>query len=466
MALVLGSSEVASAATLKANYQLRGSLASEVAGAPELVSLGAGNRFAFEVVDGERRQVLAFPKGNGVSLATTGLVDPRSYSVAMTFRLAEVARYRRILDFSGSTSDDGFYNLFGRAVIYGGGVASEGAVFDESYVQIAFTSAPTVAGAQRVVAYVNGVEVAVATVSKDFDLGPGALRLFKDNTSGPAGGEESAGALACLLVYDGTLTPEEVGAIAADPSLCPAPRSVPGRAKAFATSKPELRRLGRRSVVDTGLTVRCPIGTAPCRVRARVNRVRAGGRAGAAKSGLLGAGRLTLPAGASTKLLIRLSASGAKALHRAGSLRVRVTAKITEPGGGSASAGQTGRIEAPRPPAFKTGTYTGTTSQGLPIFVSVGRTSIRSVFFRWRIRCADGKVHTNAISFQGERIRRGRFSFGSTLETGGSVRMSGRIRDARASGTLSRTGASAFGTKCAARKIGWSARASGVELPD
>lgn len=461
--IFLGGSEGAGAATLKANYQLQGDRTSEVAGAPELADLGTGNRFAFEKVDGIRRQVLAFPKGNGLALDTTGLVDPSNYSVALVFRLAQTDGFRRILDFSNSTSDNGFYNFFGKAVIYGPGAASRGIVFDDSYAQVVFTSAATGAGRQRVVAYVNGSEVVAASASKDFDLGAGTMRFFQDNTSGPAGGEESAGAVACVLVYDGALTAEEVGQVAADPTLCPAPRPVPRRVETSRTGKPHLTRLGRGLAVDTGLTVRCPIGALPCPVSARVDIARSGRGAPAAATRRLGAARFRLTAGASTRVLVRLSARGAKALREAGSLPVRVSARITAPGGRGASARQSGRLEAPRPPAFRRGPYTGTTSQGLPIFIGVGRTSIQTIFFRWRARCADGKVHTNVASFNGERIRKGRFSFDRDLGTGGSVHMSGRIRGARAAGTLSRTGASAFGTKCNVEGIRWHARASGVE---
>lgn len=464
-AIALGGGESAGAATLKANYQLQGSLASAVAGAPDLANLGAGNRFVFETVDGARREVLRFPKGNGLALSTAGLVDPRSYSVVLLFRLDDLERFRRILDFSNSTSDNGFYDYSGNAVIYGsdGRPSRGGIVFDESYAQVAFTSAPAADGSQRVVAYVNGAEVVAATASKDFDLGAGMLRLFQDNTSGPAGGEESAGALACLLVYDGVLTADEVGQLATEPALCPAPRPTPRRAKALVTGKPKLRDSGpgRSPLVDTGLTVRCPIGTTPCSVRGHVDVAGSGGQVPAGRR--LGAIGFSLQAGASTKVLVRLSAAGARVLREAGSLRVRVEAKIAVRGGKGISARQTGRITAPKPPAFRTGVYTGTTSQGLPILFFVGKTRIQSVFFRWRARCADGKVHTNAITFRGESVRRGRFSFRRALEAGGSIRMTGRIKGARASGTLSRAGASAFGTKCPAKSIGWNARASGIE---
>lgn len=461
--LVLGVAGSASAATLKGSYQLQGSLASAVGGAPALTALGPGNRFVRETVDGVNRQVLRFPKGGGLALSTSGLVDPRSYSVVLLFRLDELRGFRRILDFSDSTADNGFYDYSGNAVIYGsdGGATRSGIVFDESYAQAILTSAPA-GDSQRVVAYVNGTEVVAATAPKDFDLGPGTLRLFQDNVKGPAGGEESAGALACLLVYDGVLSAEEIGQLTGDPTLCPAPRPTPRRAKAFATGRPELRERGKALLVDTGLTVRCPIGPTPCRVRGRVDAVESARRIPEAIRNL-GTSRLSLQAGASTRVMVRLSGAGARALRGAGSLRVSASATIEVPGGQGASARRRGRIAAPKPPPFRTGLYTGTTSQELPIFVSVGPRAIRSVLFRWRARCADGKLHTNTVSFRGDSIRKGRFAFRRTLETGGSVRVAGRIRGAFAWGTLIRRGASAFGTKCPAAEIHWRVRVTGIE---
>jgi hypothetical protein len=117
----VGGVESASAATLRAEYRFQGDLASEVTGAPELSSVGGGNRFVFERVNGlGRHQVLSFPEGNGLSLATAGLVDPTNNSVVVVFRLADTSGYRRILDFAGGISDTGLYNLDGRVALYGG----------------------------------------------------------------------------------------------------------------------------------------------------------------------------------------------------------------------------------------------------------------------------------------------------------------------------------------------------------
>jgi hypothetical protein len=94
-------------------------------------------------------------------------------------------------------------------------------------VQVTLTSETTLAGSQWSVAYVNGSPIAAAATSADFDLGSGALRLFRDNIKGFGRGEQSAGALACVLLYDGALTTAEVRQVAADRTLCPAPKPTP-----------------------------------------------------------------------------------------------------------------------------------------------------------------------------------------------------------------------------------------------
>ncbi|HKG02954.1 MAG TPA: LamG-like jellyroll fold domain-containing protein, partial [Conexibacter sp.] len=225
---ILAGGGAAEAATLKAAYQLQGSRSSEVAGAPDLVDLAPGNVFTTETVGGTTRQLLAFPEGSGVSLATAGLIDQTSFSVVMVFRLAEVSGFRRLLDFSGGSSDLGLYVQSGAVRLYGSGgaYAVDPSVAASSYVQIALTSEGNVDGTQSVDAYVDGDLRAFSEgAGTNFSLRSGILRFFKDDSS--FGGEESSGAVACVAVYDGALTPEEVGEHAADPARCTPPPPPP-----------------------------------------------------------------------------------------------------------------------------------------------------------------------------------------------------------------------------------------------
>jgi hypothetical protein len=160
---------------------------------------------------------------------------------------------------------------------------------------------------------------------------------------------------------------------------------------------------------------------------------------------------------------VQLSKRGAKILRAAGTLKVRVSAEI-KVNGRTARAQQAGRIVAPRPPAFRPGKYTGATSQDLPISLAVSRTEVRSVVFRWRATCGDGKTHTNTVVLRGRaRVHHGRFSMGARLDSGGSASVDGRLNGDHASGTLYRVGASVSGTRCAVRNVSWHAHTSGVE---
>jgi hypothetical protein len=216
-------------------------------------------------------------------------------------------------------------------------------------------------------------------------------------------------------------------------------------------------------VIDTGLTVSCPIGTTSCPASGRVS-VAPTRKPTAPQDKRLGAVGFMVPAGESRSVQVQLPKRAAKTLRDAGALKVRVSAEI-KANGRTARAQQSGRIVAPRPPAFRPGKYTGDTSQDLPISIAVSQTEVRSVVFRWRGRCGDGKTHANTVILRGRaRVRHGRFSLGARLDSGGSARVSGRLDGDHASGILSRLGASVSGTRCAVKKIRWHARTSGVEI--
>jgi hypothetical protein len=111
-------------------------------------------------------------------------------------------------------------------------------------------------------------------------------------------------------------------------------------------------------------------------------------------------------------------------------------------------------------PGFKPGTYTGRTSQGLPVTISVSGNRVLTFAFGWRAKCDDGKVHVNTISAGGGKIRHRHFSYGGVhvLNTGGSFHVRGKLRGGSAWGKLSRSGPSAFNTNCLARGVKWHAR--------
>jgi concanavalin A-like lectin/glucanase superfamily protein len=206
--LALGA-QAASAATLKGDYRFEGTLDSSCCGAPALTNLGQ-NSFAQEVVGGSARTVLAFPLSSGVSMPA-GVIAGDSYSITVQFRLQDITGYRRIVDFSTSTSDRGLYDLSGQLNFYpiATGSSSPPPIAANSYAHVVLTRD----AAGQVVGYVDGdEEITFGDSVGNAVFPPGTdVRFFKDDTV--IGGEESAGAVARIRVYDGALTAAEVAAI-------------------------------------------------------------------------------------------------------------------------------------------------------------------------------------------------------------------------------------------------------------
>ena len=103
----------------------------------------------------------------------------------------------------------------------------------------------------------------------------------------------------------------------------------------------------------------------------------------------------------------------------------------------------------------------GATSQGLPISFSTTSGSVENITFGWRARCADGHTHTNSIDIGSAPIVARAFSTSGIVNTGGQAAVSGHLSGSSASGELSRSGPTAFGTNCTDDDVAWTAHASG-----
>jgi hypothetical protein len=213
--------QIASAATPVGEYQLQGTLASSGGVGPALTDIGTGNAFQADTVNGASRQVLTFPAHNGLQMSPAGL-GSAGFSVVMTFRLATVAGYERILDLSNNSSDSGLYAHDGKADIYviddGTNHDSASAVFaDNTYATVVFINGDVFAAHSRV--FVNGVFA--TDYSGYLPLMGDTLRFFKDASGGSPPGtsdEDSAGAVSCIRVFNGQLSVAEVGAIGTSPT--------------------------------------------------------------------------------------------------------------------------------------------------------------------------------------------------------------------------------------------------------
>lgn len=200
------------AAALVADYQFQNVLTSDVAGAPALTSLGPGaNSFASETVDGLPRTVLTFPEGNGLSLApTAGVVPSGNYTLHAVLRLADVSGYRKIADLLNGTSDTGLYNQSGNLRFYNEASGAGAPIVAGQYFSVTLTRDDIT---DDVVGYIDGAQEATFVDSGDLAVidGSNTLRFFIDDETN--GGEESAGAVACLRLYDTALSGEEIAAL-------------------------------------------------------------------------------------------------------------------------------------------------------------------------------------------------------------------------------------------------------------
>jgi hypothetical protein len=211
----------AQAATLVADYRFDDSYASSVPGAPPIEPVGTGDSFAAESVRGHGpNRVLRFPMGNGLHLATAGLGVPddlkQEYAVVVDFRFAAVSSYRRILNWhppSGPTAtDDGLYVHDGKLdVFYSQSSPSSATPFTPNrYAQVVLeryydeNESMVITGV-----FVNGAFAGTSTVDAWSRLTADGLWFFTDDED-----EESAGAVARIRFYTGTLTQSDLDAIA------------------------------------------------------------------------------------------------------------------------------------------------------------------------------------------------------------------------------------------------------------
>lgn len=197
-------------ANLVADFRFNGTHDSSVGSAPALVDLGA-NSFAAETVDATTCNVLTFPQGSGISLATDGLISSDTYSIVILFRFETTSSYRKIMDFKNGTTDHGLYNQSQWLRFYTDASGANQVFQDNEYAQVVLTRD---GATKQVTGYVNGAQEIQFTDSNDRALIDSAntLRFLIDDTT-TSGAEASAGAVARLRVYDAVLTSGEVSAL-------------------------------------------------------------------------------------------------------------------------------------------------------------------------------------------------------------------------------------------------------------
>jgi hypothetical protein len=221
------------AATLKATYLFNDTLAAGEGGAPALTAIDPLGLSGYEttIVFGEARRVWRFdgavnPPENqgGLTLPTSGLLTPNSYSVevvALWFGRGVspgAVDWRHITDVEDRSTDNGFYidpydvlDLFPT-------VGSGTTVFDiNEFRHVTLT----VSSADEVRAYLDGtLEFSTTTTIQQINNAnnPGLLmHFFVDDTGSNFVQDWAAGQVALIRVWDGVLSDDQVAVLARDP---------------------------------------------------------------------------------------------------------------------------------------------------------------------------------------------------------------------------------------------------------
>jgi hypothetical protein len=217
-----------------ATYQFNNTFAADQGGAPALTATDplAASAFVNDTVFGNPRTVWDFDGTNapstldaGLTVDTTGLVAPQSYSVDMVFLFKERdGQWRRIIDVQNRQSDTGFYvdpsdNL---DIFPVSGSTADWT--NNVYHHVALTNDGTTA-----IGYLDGVfqfTAPTGLMNLDNVNNPGLLmNFFLDNTADNAQEEFSDGRVALIRLWDGILTGDDVAALAANPFV-PEPSSL------------------------------------------------------------------------------------------------------------------------------------------------------------------------------------------------------------------------------------------------
>jgi hypothetical protein len=210
------------AQTLTADYQFQNSHASSVAGAPTLTDLirpgqtcpAYCNTFATETVYGNSQSVLAFPYDNGLGLAPTTSVLSNNgiYTIGILARFNNLAgQYTRLIEFKNGTNDRGLYFYNHQLVFFSYGIYGPTIVNENAYAFVVLTRD----GAGMITGYVNGwPQFTVDDSSNQYGVidSNNVLRFFQDNLTG-ASGEDSAGAVARIRIWDGVLSADDIAAL-------------------------------------------------------------------------------------------------------------------------------------------------------------------------------------------------------------------------------------------------------------
>jgi hypothetical protein len=211
------------AAVPVATYQFENNFLAEEGGAPAIIPVdpALASNFVTDTVFGSSRTVWEFdgfagpPTSQaGLTVDTTGLVVPTSYSVDMVFLFTQQDfNWRRIIDVQNRQSDNGFYVNPGNNLAVYPTSGSSASWTNNVYHHVVLTNDGTNANG-----YIDGVSqfaanTSVMNISNAGDL----MHFFLDNVAGGGQGEYSDGRVALIRLWSGVLTSQEANDLASHP---------------------------------------------------------------------------------------------------------------------------------------------------------------------------------------------------------------------------------------------------------
>lgn len=214
-----------------ATYEFQNNFNAMESGAPALTPVNPTGTSVFttDMVLGQMRPVWQFngdasnANQSGLSLNTSGLIPPQSYSVDMVFEFTQRANsWRRIIDVENRQSDSGFYvdpsNNLDIFPVSGSSAAWTNNVFHH----VVLTN-----NGAMVAVYLDGISQFTSSttlLNLDNPNNPGRLmNFFLDNVAAGGQGEWSAGEVALIRMWNRPLTPAEAQQIANNPFAIPEP---------------------------------------------------------------------------------------------------------------------------------------------------------------------------------------------------------------------------------------------------
>ncbi|MBR8829790.1 MAG: hypothetical protein N5P05_001255 [Chroococcopsis gigantea SAG 12.99] len=180
---------------------------SNINSSPILDPIGTLGTNATATVFGQaNKSVYKFGAQSGL-LINNPVVPANNYSIELVFSVDLTTGFRKIIDFSDRTADDGLYVLNNSLRFFG--TSSAGGTLLTGYNHLILTRASN----KTTTAYLNGTQVfSFSDTTGLADLSPNKdLALFVDD-NGTGGREQSPGAVDFVGLYSNVLTPTEVSA--------------------------------------------------------------------------------------------------------------------------------------------------------------------------------------------------------------------------------------------------------------